>query len=62
MLLFIKSIIMTREEALKIARKYGLENEVDYAMQNGYSPEEALYEWDIVAMNDVFTLENNNES
>lgn len=53
---------MTREEALKIAKKYGLEKEVDYAMQNGYSPEEALYEWDIVAMNDVFTLENNNES
>lgn len=52
---------MTKEEALEIARKYGLENEVNYAMKNGHSPEEALYEWNIVGVNDIFTLESNND-
>ena len=39
---------MTIEEALATARKYGLEYEVQQEMDNGSSPEEALYEWDIL--------------
>lgn len=39
---------MPRTEALALAAKYGLEEEVRYAIDElGYSPEEALYEWDI---------------
>ena len=37
----------TRPEALAIARKYDLEYEVIKAMEYGYTPDEALQEWDI---------------
>ena len=39
---------MTREEAIAIAEKYNLQNEVEYCMNHGDSPEEALYEWDLM--------------
>ena len=38
----------TREEAILEASKYGLEEEVTYLMDNGYSPNEALGEWDLL--------------
>ena len=39
---------MTRQEALGIAEKYCLQEEVLYCMDElGYSPEEALDEWDL---------------
>ena len=39
---------MTQEEALKIASNYGYEEEVQQCMEHGDTPEEALYEWDIL--------------
>ena len=39
---------MTVEEALATAQKYMLENEVQWCIDNGYTPEEALLEWDIL--------------
>ena len=33
---------MTREEALEITRHYHLEEEVEFAMNQGMTPEEAL--------------------
>ena len=42
------SIDMTREEAIAKAKKYYLQAEVIYCMDNlGYSPEEACDEWDL---------------
>jgi hypothetical protein len=41
----------TKEEAVKIARKYNLEEEVIMAMNNGYNPDEALQDWDIYPYN-----------
>lgn len=38
----------TQEEAIATAEKYGLQEEVRYLMDNGYSPNEALAEWDII--------------
>jgi len=38
----------TREEAIALAEKYGLVYEVTYLMDNGYSPNEALAEWDLL--------------
>jgi hypothetical protein len=38
---------MTREEAIAIANKYNLQAEVICCMDNGYTPEEALEEWDL---------------
>lgn len=39
---------MTREEAIAIASKYNLQAEVIYCIDElGYSPEEALDEWDL---------------
>lgn len=38
---------MTREEALEIARRYNLEEEVEFDMNQGMTPEEALDEWDM---------------
>ena len=38
----------TRKEALATAEKYGLYDEVSYLMEHGYSPTEALAEWDIL--------------
>ena len=39
---------MSTEQALCVAQKYGLEDEVRREIENGYSPEEALAEWDIL--------------
>lgn len=36
----------TREEAIVRASEYGLQEEVTYLMNHGYSPNEALAEWD----------------
>ena len=38
---------MTKEEALEIAKHYHLEEEVEFAMNQGMTPEEALSEWDM---------------
>lgn len=38
---------ITKEEALRIAKIYGLEEEVRLMIEDGFTPEEALYEWDI---------------
>lgn len=39
----------TREEAILEASKWGLEDEVTYLIdKGGYSPNEALAEWDIL--------------
>lgn len=39
---------MSREEAISLATKYGLQDEIIYCIDVlGYSPEEALDEWDI---------------
>ncbi len=43
-----KELIITREEAIDIADEYGLGNEVIYEMDNGASPWQALYEWDLL--------------
>ena len=37
----------SREQAMAIARKYGLEREVEAALRQGCTPDEALQEWDI---------------
>lgn len=37
----------TRDEALAMAKKHGLESEVATAMEYGCTPDEALQEWDI---------------
>ena len=37
----------TKEEALRIARHFGLEAEVRMALGKGYTPDEALHDWDI---------------
>lgn len=39
----------TRNEAIKIARAFGLEEEVTALLQNGYTPNEALAEWDLLS-------------
>ena len=39
---------MTKEQALKIAAGYGLEAEVAREINSGLTPEQALYEWDIL--------------
>ena len=36
----------TYEEAIAAAANYGLEEEVKYLMDHGYTPDEALREWD----------------
>ena len=38
---------MTREEAIAKAKKYHLQAEVIWCIDHGYTPEEALDEWDI---------------
>lgn len=45
----IKTEIITREEALELASKYGLRDEVEWCMDFcGFTPEGALYEWDLL--------------
>lgn len=39
---------MTPKEAIIIARKYNLEDEVRQELSSGLTPEEALEEWDIL--------------
>lgn len=39
---------MTEKEALKIASNWHLEAEVQECLDNGDTPIEALYEWDIL--------------
>ena len=40
---------MTEEEkAIKIAKKFGLEEEVKIELEHGATPEEALTEWGII--------------
>ncbi len=43
----------TRDEALAIAKDFGLEIEVTEAMKHGCNPDEALQEWDIYPYDDV---------
>ena len=43
------------EDAIKIAKKYGLQEEVEYEMNhNDCSPNEALKEWDVYPYEDNF--------
>ena len=42
------SVIKTAEDALRIASKFNLEEEVQRELDNGATPLEALREWDIV--------------
>ena len=39
---------MTKEQALKVAACYGLEAEVAREINSRLTPEQALYEWDIL--------------
>ena len=43
----------TKEEALKRAKEYGLEEEVATAMKHGLSPDEALEDWDLYPFGEV---------
>lgn len=38
---------MTNEQAIELAKEFGLEEEVKAELANGATPEEALREWDI---------------
>lgn len=38
---------MTNEQAIELAKEFGLEEEVKNELANGAMPEEALREWDI---------------
>lgn len=42
----------TKDEALAIAREHKLDAEVLTAMKHGYTPDEALQEWDIYPYGD----------
>lgn len=42
------SYSMTEEQALATAEKYDLEEEVQYLIDKGFSPLEALEYWDII--------------
>ena len=37
----------TKEEAMEIAKKHHMEQEVTVAVEHGCTPDEALQEWDI---------------
>lgn len=39
---------MTRDDALLLAQKYGLKEEIEKAMDSGISPLEACSMWDIL--------------
>lgn len=39
---------MTEQEAITIAQEFGLEYEVQELLNEGYTPEEALEEWDLL--------------
>lgn len=42
------SVVKTAEDALRIAAKFNLEEEVQRELDNGATPLEALREWDII--------------
>ena len=42
------SMVKTAEDALRIASKFGLKEEVQRELDNGATPLEALKEWDII--------------
>ena len=42
------SVVKTAEDALRIAAKFNLEEEVHRELNNGATPLEALREWDII--------------
>ena len=42
------SVVKTAEDALRIASKFGLKEEVQRELDNGATPLEALREWDII--------------
>lgn len=42
------SMVKTAEDALRIAAKFNLEEEVQRELNNGATPLEALREWDII--------------
>lgn len=42
------SVVKTAEDALRIAAKFNLEEEVQRELDNGATPLEALKEWDII--------------
>lgn len=46
----IKNIVdkMSKENAIKIAKENGLEYEVLQSIKAGYTPQEALREWDLL--------------
>ena len=39
---------MTEKEALAVAKKYGLQEEIQALLDEGLSPEDALEDWDIL--------------
>lgn len=39
---------LAQQAALEYANRYGLRGEVEYCLEHGYSPEEALLEWDLL--------------
>lgn len=41
-------VVKTAEDALRIAAKFNLEEEVQRELSNGATPLEALREWDII--------------
>ena len=42
------SVVKTAEDALRIASKFNLEEEVQRELNNGATPLDALREWDII--------------
>ena len=43
----------TYDEAIAVATNYGLEEEVKYLMDHGFTPDEALREWDCQDEDDI---------
>lgn len=39
---------ITKEEALLVAKEFNLEKEIEYFLKKGSSPEEILYEFDLL--------------
>lgn len=40
------SSYLTKEEAIELAKQYGVEQEVQYLIEHGFTPDEALRERD----------------
>lgn len=45
----------TYEEAIDVAANYGLAEEIKYLMDHGFTPDEALREWDCLPENSILT-------